>query len=129
MLLIFLLVLSCKSINYSKTDDFVNQFFNNGSVYSSLSDYYKGDVVLYDEKGIFTDNELKFKHDSVELYIRKVQPTSNNFFRIYDFILNKDLGFVVLSTSDRNKGIIYYLKRNKKDNKWSIMDISKRNSK
>ncbi|ROH99384.1 hypothetical protein [Chryseobacterium daecheongense] len=107
----------------------MNQFFENNIVQSSLEEYYNKKIIIYDEKKVLTNKPIQYQNDSISLNIQTTQPLDNSFFRIYDFILNKDLGFVVFSTSDRSQGILYYLKRNNKNNKWEIMEMKKRFSK
>jgi len=128
ILITMLVISSCKSTIILGKKDFVNQFFNNEIVHSSLEEYYGKNITIYDENRKITTRPIIYKMDSTILSIKNTKPLDNNFFTVYDFIINKDLAFIVFSTSDKYKGILYYLKRNQRNNKWEIMEMKKRNS-
>ena len=126
--LVLSLLGACKTVGNSEKNDFLNQFFNDNIVHSSLKGYYDGNVIVYDENKVFTSKPLQFASDSLLIKIENTKPSNENYFKVYDFVLNKDLGFVVLSTADDHRGILYYLKKSAKSNKWSIMELKKRYS-
>lgn len=121
-------LLSCSTLKSYNKESFLKQFFNNETVYLSLYKYYGNNIVIYDEKKLITDKKLNFKIDSTKINVEILEPTGINFLRVHDFIIDKNLGFVVLSTYNRNRGIIYYLKKNPENKRWSIMDVKEKNA-
>lgn len=129
---IILLMCSCSTFknindNNNDKDSFKNDFFNNISVYNSLKDYYNTkNIIIYDrEKTISTKKEI-FNQNNLEIVVNK--PNGNNYFFVYSYILNKNLAMLVLSTSDGDKGIIYYIRKNDNKKSWNIMNIIPKNS-
>ena len=109
-----------------KKEEFITQFFSNESVYNSLKDYYSPkDIIIYDSKKELINTPNSFKIDLNEIKIETTKPLNDNYFKIYSFNLNKSLASIVLSTSDGDKGIIYYVE--KRSNKWVIMNIIPKN--
>ncbi len=119
---------ACKAVADSDKTDFLNQFFNNNIVHSSLKGYYDGNVIVYDANKVLTSKPLQYVSDSLLIKIENKEPSNEKYFKVYDFVLNKDLGFIVLSTADDHRGILYYLKKSSRNNKWSIMELKKRYS-
>ncbi|WP_187478112.1 hypothetical protein [Amniculibacterium sp. G2-70] len=122
--IIVLLIHSCKSIQ--NQDSFIEQFFYNQRTHYELNDYYGDKVIIYDENKIFTNTETLYELDKTSIKVQTNLPLEDSFFRIHDFVLNKDLAFVALTTSDRLQGIMIFLKRNSKTNKWNIIEVRKK---
>ncbi|MBE4950867.1 hypothetical protein [Chryseobacterium culicis] len=118
---------SCASFKKDrKKEEFVTHFFGNESVYNSLKDYYSPkDIIIYDSKKELINTPKFFKIDLNGIKIETTKPLNDNYFKIYSFNLNKSLASIVLSTSDGDKGVIYYVE--KRNNKWVIMNIIPKN--
>jgi len=127
LLFIFSFFTSCISLKKDRQkEDFVTQFFNNASVYNSLETYYpKKDITIYDEKKELVNAPKTFGLDSKKIKIETKKPLDDKYFIVYSFTLNENLASIVLATSDKDKGIIYYVE--KKKNKWAIMNIIPKN--
>lgn len=121
---------SCVSLkNYEQKGDFITQFFNKESVYNSLESYYtQKNIIIYDEKKELVDTPKLFGVDSKKIKIEIKKPINDNYFSVYSFILNQNLSMLVLSTSDGDKGVIYYIRKKDKTSSWAIMNIIPKNS-
>lgn len=129
-LIVIFFFTSCASLkNNEQKGDFVTQFFNKESVYNSLESYYsKKNIIIYDEKKELVDKSKTFGIDSKKLIVETIKPLDDNYFSVYSFILNENLSMLVLSTSDGEKGVIYYIRRKDKTSSWAIMNIIPKNS-
>lgn len=121
---------SCVSLkNNEQKGHFITQFFNKESVYNSLESYYpQKNIIIYDEKRELVDTSKLFGVDSKKIKIETEKPINDNYFSVYSFILNKNLSMLVLSTSDGDKGVIYYIRKKDKTSSWAIMNIIPQNS-
>lgn len=130
MMMLFLFLTSCKTfVSKSHKKNFSHQFFTNSIVCSTLQDYYGDNILIYDSNKVLEKSTKHFSKDSVNIVIQNFEPQTKDFFRVHDFTLNQDLAMIVLSTEDRKKGVLFYLRLNKKKNIWEIMELTKRSSK
>ena len=109
-------------------DKFLLEFFNKDSVYNSLEIYYpQNNIIIYDEKKQLVGMPKLFGIDSKRIKIETIKPLNGNYFLVYSFILNENLSMLVLSTSDGDKGVIYYIRKKNKTSSWAIMNIIPKN--
>ena len=90
--------------------------------------YVKTALKSYDEdakKHVFLKNKFltNFQYDSIEILEEKeiLNKEIENFFFIYDIILDEKLGRILI-TSKSDIGIIIYI--DKKNKKWSVSNVS-----
>ena len=108
---------------------FLSDFFNKESVYESLIDYYPDkSITIYDKENVLIQNSKEYRINNKIINIVTEPPKNKEYFLVYSFTLNKNLAMIVLNTSDMNYGIIYYLRKNQENERWSIMNIIPRNS-
>lgn len=121
---------SCINVNSSSQKDiFLSQFFNNEVVYNGLSKYYPHkSIVIYDKENLLVKVSKTYGDISKSIKIETLKPLTEEYFVIYSFTMNKNLISLVLATSDMEQGVIYYLKRNKMNEKWTIMNIIPKSS-
>lgn len=124
---ILLLLFSCTSNNNNQKDIFLSEFFNNESVYESLAKYYPNQsLIVFDKEKLLIQKSYGINNKNIK--VQTIKPHDDNYFLVHNFILNKNLATIVLATSDMEKGIIYYLKRDKANEKWVMMNIIPKNS-
>lgn len=127
---LLIIQLSCANRNSNAQKDiFLSDFFNKESVYGSLIDYYPNkSITIYDKEQVLIQNSKEYGINNKIINIVTERPKKNDYFLIYSFTLNKNLAMIVLNTSDMDHGIIYYLRKNQKNERWTIMNIIPRNS-
>ncbi len=129
---VFLLTIfiSCSSININtQKNTFLSEFFNTESVYESLIDYYPNkSITIYDKENMLIQNSKEYGINNKIINIVTEKPNNKEYFVVYSFTLNKNLAMIVLTTSDMDHGVIYYVRKNKENEKWAIMNIIPRNS-
>lgn len=128
---VFLLLLySCTNMNSKRQKNvFLSQFSNNESIYNSLSDYYRDEkIIIYDENKVLVDKGVILGSEVKKIEFVTVKPTNDKYFIVHNFILNRNLATVILASSDRESGIIYYLKRNDINEEWKSINIIPKNN-
>ncbi|WP_187478114.1 hypothetical protein [Amniculibacterium sp. G2-70] len=127
-LLYVLCLLSCANFTSKKQDQFfVSQFFNNEVVFDNLAKYYPRDntIKIYDRKKELVDKSITYGSSSkkikIDIYANENQ---QDYFVIYNFILNQDLATIVFATSDMEYGIIFHLQKIKikNDMQWVVVN-------
>ncbi|WP_261512645.1 hypothetical protein [Chryseobacterium paludis] len=121
---------SCASIKDNKQRNiFVKQFIGSEGITNSLQSFYDDKTItIYDENKVLVKENGTFHTLSQTINILTSRPTSNNYLMIKNFTLNQNLACLTFLTSDKEKGIVFYLKR--KDNKegWQIANMFKQNT-
>jgi hypothetical protein len=67
-----------------------------------------------------------YQSDSISIKVQNDLPANTEFYRVHEFDLNKDLSYVALTTSDRQKGILFFMKKKAGSNKWFLVSFSKK---
>lgn len=129
---VFLLTmfLSCANRNdNARKDIFLSDFFNKDSVYESLINYYPNkSITIYDKENVLIQNSKEYGINNKIINIVTESPKSKDYFVVYSFTLDKNLAMIVLTTSNMDYGVIYYLRKNQENERWTIMNIIPRNS-
>lgn len=130
LVLFFISTYSCISMNNnSQKYIYLSQFFDNEAIYNSLEHYFQQEeIIIYDDKKILSDKPISFGNSSKKIRIEITKPQHSNYFIVHNYTLNKNLASLILATSDLEKGIIYYSKRNHQNEKWKTMNIIPKNS-
>lgn len=124
--IIFLLFNSCINKHVKRQSLFLDQFFSNKQVAYALNEYSNNNIVIYDEnKTLIKFNEV-YQSDSISIKVQNNFPVNTEFYRVYEFALNKDLSYVALTTSDKQKGILFFMKKKEGSNKWYLVNFSKK---
>ncbi|WP_185290881.1 hypothetical protein [Chryseobacterium lactis] len=127
ILFLFSFFNSCASIKEDKQKDtFIQQFVNNNAIISSLESFYGGKVItIYDENKVLVKANKTFNTESKTVDIVILKPKNDQYITIKNFIFNKNLTCLTFLTSDREEGIVFYLKRKDNKDEWKISNMFK----
>ncbi|WBV59927.1 hypothetical protein PFY12_12870 [Chryseobacterium camelliae] len=118
---------SCASVKENKQKDiFINQFVNNDGILNSLESFYNvKTITIYDENKLLVKQDKTFNISSKTVNIVILKPQNDKYLSIKNFIINKNLVCLTFLTSDREEGVVFYLKRKNNDDKWQISNMFK----
>lgn len=116
---------SCASIKENKQKDtFLQQFINNDGIISSLEAFYSAETItIYDENKVLVKADRTFNTASKKVDIVILKPQNNQYITIKNFILNQNLTCLTFLTSDREEGIVFYLRRKDNKDEWRISNM------
>ncbi|MBW3521814.1 hypothetical protein [Chryseobacterium sp. NKUCC03_KSP] len=118
---------SCASVKENKQKDiFVNQFVNNDGILNSLESFYNlKTITIYDENKVLVEQDKTFNISSRIVNIVLLKPQNDQYLSIKNFILNQNLVCLTFLTSDREEGVVFYLKRKSNKDEWQISNMFK----
>lgn len=118
---------SCASVKENRQKDiFINQFVNNDGIINSLESFYNvKTITIYDENKLLVEQDKTFNISSKTVNIVILKPQNDQYLSIKNFIINKNLVCLTFLTSDREEGVVFYLKRKNNDDKWQISNMFK----
>lgn len=127
ILFLFSFLNSCASIKENKQKDiFLQQFINNDGIINSLESFYSGETItIYDENKVLVKAGKTFNTASKRVDLVILKPQNNQYITIKNFILNRNLTCLTFLNSDREEGIIIYLKRRDNNDEWKISNMLK----
>lgn len=126
-------ICSCSSQNISHSDsnvEFADEFFMNANVYYALKKYTENSTILIvDTDKKISDKVLTYNYKDLKIKIIHKKSDESDFF-LRQFIVNKDLAFVVLLYRRSSTALCFYpVKSIYAPYPWVIEEITVRSSK